>query len=73
MIYYFQFIDHSCTDVTISGTQPLSDFAMDGQPADWPYKSNQMQHYGAEAGTWKDNFLVDVPENFKTDFKTLSC
>jgi len=64
---------HSCTDVTISGSQPLSTFAIDGQPADWPYKSKQMQHYGAEAGAWKDNFLVDVPENYRTNFKTLSC
>lgn len=65
--------DHSCSDVAITGTQPLSAFSMDSQPADWPFKSMQMQYYGAEVGAWKGGWLENVPSNYTTDFGTLKC
>lgn len=64
---------HSCSDVTITGTQPLESFAMDSQPADWPYKSMDMQYYGAEVGPWKDGWMESVPTNYTTNFGTLKC
>jgi hypothetical protein len=64
---------HSCTDVTITGTQPISAFGMDQQPADWPFKSMTMQYYGAEVGTWNKGLLSGVPSNYTTDFKSFSC
>lgn len=66
-------IDHSCTDVVINGKYPLSDFAMDSQPADWPYKSMKMQYYGAEIGKWSNGLLESVPANYTTDFKSFQC
>jgi hypothetical protein len=71
MLYLY--IDHSCTDVTITGTQPISAFDIDSQPADWPFKDIQMQYYGAEVGPWKDGWLENVPSNYTTDFATLKC
>lgn len=60
---------HSCTDVVISGSQPLSSFALDGQPADWPYAKMQMQHYTLEANEWNNGWLENIPANYTTDFK----
>jgi hypothetical protein len=64
---------HSCADVQILGTQPLSDFAFDSQPADWPYSSMKMQYYGAEVGDWSEGWLTGIPANYTTDFSSLKC
>lgn len=67
-------VDHSCTDVVITGTRDISEFAFDSQPADWPYKNLAMQYYTSEAATWsKDGWLQGLPSNFTADFKTLTC
>ena len=73
-IYYILNTDHSCSDVTISGQFPITSFAVDSQPADWPYKSMQMQYYGKESGSWStDGWLAGIPANYTTDFSTLKC
>ena len=59
---------HTCTDVIITGSQPLSDFAFDSQPDDWPYKGMEMQHYGLEAAEWKDGWLSGIPSNYTTEY-----
>lgn len=64
---------HSCSDVTILGSAPLSEFPMDSQPFDWPYKSMKMSYYGAEVGNWSDGWLQGVPTNYTTNYDALSC
>lgn len=59
---------HSCADITISGTESLDSFEFDGQPADWPFKSEKMLYYTAESGEWTDGLLQGVPSNFTTPF-----
>lgn len=70
---HLPFADHSCSDVIITGTQPLESFSLDSQPEDWPYKSMKMQYYGAEVGPWKNGWMENVPSNYTTDFGTLKC
>ena len=65
--------DHSCTDVIINGKQSFESFTMDEQPISWPYKNQTMQFYTSEASSWKNGWLVDVPEEFTTDYATLKC
>jgi len=65
---------HSCTDVVITGQYPLSSFAMDSQPVDWPYKSMEMQYYGAEVGEWSEaGWLSGIPSNYTTTYPSLQC
>jgi len=65
---------HSCTDVQITGKFPLSAAPLDFQPANWPFKTMQSSYYGVEIGTWKsDGWLSNIPSNFTTDYKTLTC
>lgn len=67
---------HSCSDVTIDGEIPLSEYAptqVNAQPKDWPYSSMKMQYYGKEAATWKDSWLQGIPSNFTTAYKSLEC
>jgi len=64
---------HSCTDVVITGSQPISSFPFDSQPSDWPFKSMKMQYYGAEIGTWSNGLLQDIPSNYTNDFGNLKC
>lgn len=59
---------HSCTDVVITGRKPLSEFALNGQPKDWPYSTVQMQHYTLEAATWAGGWLQGVPVNYTTQY-----
>lgn len=67
-------LDHSCTDVVITGKLPLSSFNIDGQLEDWPYKSKKMQYYGTEASTWStDGWLQGIPLQYTIDYKTLAC
>ena len=66
-------LDHSCTDVTIGGTTSISQFPLDGQPVDWPFKSMEMLYYGAEAGTWANGWLQGVPSNYTTQYDSLVC
>ncbi len=70
---FFSLADHSCTDVTISGTAPLDSFSFDSQPADWPYKSMEMLYYGAERATWSNGWLQGIPSNFTTTYPSLVC
>jgi len=57
---------HSCTDVTISGSIPLSK-AKFTQPADWPYASMDEGYYTTEVGAWSNGWLAEaVPSNFTT-------
>lgn len=65
--------DHSCTDVILTGSQPLSSFAFDSQPADWPYNTMKMNYYGAEASEWSNAWLSGIPANYTTEFDTLKC
>jgi hypothetical protein len=60
---------HSCTDVVITGSQPLSSFTLDMQPKDWPYAGMKTQYYTLEANTWEDGWLANIPENYTTQFK----
>eukprot|EP01040_Poterioochromonas_malhamensis_P013476 gene13476-14822_t len=64
---------HSCTDVVITGTRPISDFDFDQQPADWTYKNLTMSRYTSEVGKWSNSWLSDVPSKYTTDYKTLAC
>jgi len=65
---------HSCADVKITGTQPLSAFALNSQPANWPYASLPIQYYGNEIGTWsKEGWLAGIPSNFTTQYDLLKC
>lgn len=66
---------HSCSDVTIMGSIPYTQFSQDLQPEDWPYNSAhmKMQNYGAEKGIWNDGWLQDIPSNFTTVYDVLSC
>ena len=58
----------------LTGKYPLSSFSVDSQPADWPFKSMEMQHYGAEVGTWSsEGWLAGIPSNYTTDFEVLKC
>ena len=59
---------HTCTDVTISGTQPLSNFAYNSQPTDWPYKDMQMQYYSLEAAQWSNGWLEGIPPEYTTEY-----
>jgi hypothetical protein len=61
--------------VVITGENSLDSFAFDYQPADWPFNSDKlkMNYYGAEAGTWSNGWLANVPSNFTSDFHTLKC
>lgn len=36
------------------------------QPLDWPYKELKPLIYEQEAAEWKDGWLVDVPEAYRT-------
>jgi hypothetical protein len=68
MTLFFLFCsDHSCTDIVIKGTKSLSEFAMDGQPEDWPFKSMKMQYYGTEAATWNNGTLTGIPSKYNVD------
>lgn len=76
LINIFQFFqsDHSCTDVTITGTKPFSSFALDGQPLSWEYRNVTMQMYRSESAEWsKSGWLQGVSEEFTTDYATLKC
>lgn len=65
---------HSCSDVTITGSMPLTSFAMDSQPSNWPYKNSTMNYYGAEVGDWSaDGWLLNVPIDFTTDYGGFEC
>lgn len=64
---------HSCADVKITGSQPLSAFPLDSQPADWPYNSLRMQYYGAEVSEWSNGWLSGIPSNYTTEFDSLKC
>lgn len=64
---------HSCADVSILGTHPLSDFPLDSQPSDWPYGSLKMQYYGAEVGPWENGWLNGIPANYTTSYSSLTC
>jgi len=65
---------HSCTDVMIKGTQAVSDYAFDQQPASWTYKNMTMSYYSSEPGSWgTDGWLDNVPKEYTTDFKRLTC
>jgi len=65
---------HSCTDVTITGTQPITNFFLNSQPADWPYSKLKPQYYTAERATWStDGWLQGIPSNFTTPFNKLLC
>eukprot|EP00601_Ochromonadales_sp_CCMP2298_P028581 CAMPEP_0173331910 /NCGR_PEP_ID=MMETSP1144-20121109/4061_1 /TAXON_ID=483371 /ORGANISM="non described non described, Strain CCMP2298" /LENGTH=272 /DNA_ID=CAMNT_0014276739 /DNA_START=277 /DNA_END=1095 /DNA_ORIENTATION=+ len=64
---------HSCSDVVLLGSQPLSALPYDSQPADWPFKSMKMQNYGAEVGQWSGGWLQGVPSNYTTPFDNLRC
>lgn len=72
-VYISLSTDHSCTDVTISGTQDISSFAWDSQPSNWPYKSTEMLYYGAEQATWSNGWLQGIPSNFTTIYDSLVC
>jgi hypothetical protein len=65
--------DHSCADVTLTGSKSLSDYPFDSQPTDWPYASMKMQYYGAEVGEWSNAWLSGIPSNYTTDYGTLTC
>ena len=73
LIYLPCFSDHSCTDVTISGSTPIDQFDINGQNSQWPFASMPMHYYGREVGAWKNGWLVDVPSNFTTDYNVLKC
>jgi len=64
---------HSCTDVTISGSNSIDKFAFDSQPEDWPFKSSQMLYYGSESGTWSGSWLSGIPSNYTTTYDSLTC
>jgi len=64
---------HSCFDFTIEGTQPFESFAFDSQPSDWPYKSMDMNYYGAEIGTWEYGWLTGIPKNYTQDVEQAEC
>lgn len=58
---------HSCTDVTITGSTPLSQASAFGQPEDWPYAKLTESHYTTEPGSWADGWLAeDVPAIYTT-------
>ena len=73
LIDYLCIVDHSCSDITISGTTPIDKFAFDSQPEDWPFKSKTVSYYGAEVGTWANGWLSGLPANFTTTFDSLTC
>lgn len=65
---------HSCSDVTITGSLPLTSFAMDSQPSNWPYKNMTMNYYGAEIGAWSsEGWLQNVPVEYTTDYGGFEC
>eukprot|EP01036_Dinobryon_divergens_P032857 gene32857-42536_t len=64
---------HSCTDVIITGTQPITSFSMDSQPLSWPYKNITMQYYRSESSKWSNGWLQNLPTEFTTDYATLKC
>jgi len=65
---------HSCTDVKITGKHPLSSFAFNSQPNDWPFITMPVQYYSAEVGSWTtDGWLRNMPGNFSTSFDVLKC
>ena len=67
------FVDHSCTDVTISGANAFEKYAFDSQPEDWPFKTKTTSYYGAEVATWSDSWLQGIPSNFTTTYDSLKC
>lgn len=64
---------HSCADVKLTGSQPLSAYPFDYQPVDWPYASMRMQYYGAEASEWSASWLSGIPANYTTEYDLLKC
>lgn len=64
---------HTCTDVSIGGARDLADFALDQQPADWPYRTLASGRYGAEAAEWEGGWLKAAPANFTTLADFLVC
>jgi hypothetical protein len=62
---------HSCTDIVIKGTLPLSEFTLNGQPKDWPYAKLELQHYTLEANEWSDEgWLANIPSAYTTQYKS---
>jgi hypothetical protein len=64
---------HSCTDVIITGTQSVETFALNSQPADWPFATAPIQYYTKESGSWKDGWVTGVPSNYTTQYSNLQC
>jgi hypothetical protein len=63
----------SCTDVSIAGARDISEFEVDQQPEEWPYKKLPSNQYGAEAAEWEGGWLKGIASNFTTVADFLAC
>ena len=61
---------HTCTDIVVTGDQPITNFAYDSQPSDWPYKDMQMQYYTLESADWFNGWLEGIPQEYVTDYNS---
>ena len=76
---------HSCTvPIRINGTIPRRNYICPNvNPSDWPnswkgdngkaVNTTKRLEYRRESGTWKDSFLMDVPERYRQISKKTDC
>merc|ERR1712194_58824 len=58
---------HSCANVKIMGSQPISDSACAGGHPNWPWSDKIPNVYDpSESATWTAGLLVDAPIEFRT-------
>jgi len=56
---------HSCANVIITGSQPMSNIQCK-QPSDWPQAGKQPNNYTQESADWANSFLVGYPSDIVT-------
>ena len=76
---------HSCTvPIKITGTTPRRDYICPNiNPSDWPkswkgdnnlpVNATKRLEYRRESGSWKDSFLLDVPDRYRQIYKKTDC
>jgi hypothetical protein len=76
---------HSCTvPIKITGTTPRKDYVCPNvNPSDWPkswkgdngktVNATKRLEYRRESGTWKDSFLLNVPDRYRQISKKTDC